>query len=87
MSSVKRVVLAVVLLLVAIPTLAQKKDAKSATGRFPTLKYQKYRLPNGLEVILSEDHRLPLVAVNLWYHVGAANEVVGRTGFAHLFDV
>src|SRR4051812_10427340 len=86
MSSAKRVVLAVVLLLVSIPTLAQKKDANSSTGQFPTLKYQKYRLPNGLEVILSEDHRLPLVAVNLWYHVGAANEVVGRTGFAHLFE-
>ena len=53
---------------------------------FPELKYEKYRLPNGLEVILSEDHRLPLVAVNLWYHVGAANESQGRTGFAHLFE-
>ena len=44
------------------------------------------RLPNGLDVILSEDHRLPLVAVNLWYHVGPANEEPGRTGFAHLFE-
>jgi zinc protease len=46
----------------------------------------KYTLPNGLEVILSEDHRVPLVAVNLWYHVGAKNEVAGRSGFAHLFE-
>src|SRR5262245_4391098 len=48
--------------------------------------FEKYSLPNGLEVILSEDHRLPMVAVNLWYHVGPANEEPGRTGFAHLFE-
>src|SRR5947209_655376 len=61
--------------------------AKS-TGSFkvPELKYEKYKLKNGLDVILSEDHRLPLVAVNLWYHVGPANERPGRTGFAHLFE-
>ena len=52
----------------------------------PHIAFEKYKLPNGLEVILSEDHRLPLVAVNLWYHVGPANEVTGRTGFAHLFE-
>ena len=45
-----------------------------------------YRLPNGLFVTLSEDHTAPLVAVNLWYHVGSANERAGRTGFAHLFE-
>ncbi len=47
---------------------------------------EKYLLPNGLEVILAEDHRLPVVAVNIWYHVGPANEEAGRTGFAHLFE-
>ncbi len=52
----------------------------------PTLTYEKYTLKNGLEVILSEDHRLPLVAVDVWYHVGPANERPGRTGFAHLFE-
>jgi zinc protease len=50
------------------------------------IDYEKFTLANGLDVILSEDHRLPLVAVNLWYHVGPANEVAGRTGFAHLFE-
>ncbi len=45
-----------------------------------------YRLPNGLRVVLSEDHTAPIVAVNLWYHVGSANEREGRTGFAHLFE-
>ena len=45
-----------------------------------------YTLENGLRVILSEDHTAPIVAVNLWYHVGSANERSGRTGFAHLFE-
>jgi zinc protease len=52
----------------------------------PRLQYEKYKLKNGLEVILSEDHRLPLVSVNVWYHVGPANEREGLTGFAHLFE-
>ena len=52
----------------------------------PKIAFDKYTLPNGLDVILSEDHRLPMVAVNLWYHVGPANEGPGRTGFAHLFE-
>jgi zinc protease len=45
-----------------------------------------YRLPNGLFVTLSEDHTAPIATVNLWYHVGSANERDGRTGFAHLFE-
>ena len=47
---------------------------------------ETFKLPNGLFVTLSEDHTAPLVAVNLWYHVGSANERMGRTGFAHLFE-
>jgi predicted Zn-dependent peptidase len=47
---------------------------------------ETFTLSNGLRVILSEDHTAPLVAVNLWYHVGSANERPGRTGFAHLFE-
>ncbi len=60
--------------------------AASKTADVPDIKYETYELPNGLRVILSEDHRLPLAAVNLWYHVGPANEEPGRTGFAHLFE-
>src|SRR6476661_1202297 len=52
----------------------------------PTIPYEKYQLPNGLEVILSQDRTLPLVTVDIWYHVGAANEEPTRTGFAHLFE-
>jgi predicted Zn-dependent peptidase len=47
---------------------------------------ETFRLANGLLVTLSEDHTAPIVAVNLWYHVGSANERPGRTGFAHLFE-
>jgi len=50
------------------------------------LSIEDYRLPNGLRVVLNEDHSAPLVAVNLWYHVGSKNERPGRTGFAHLFE-
>ncbi len=50
------------------------------------LRTEQYTLGNGLEVILRRETRLPVVAVNLWYHVGPANEEAGRTGFAHLFE-
>jgi zinc protease len=60
--------------------------ASVAPSDTPTIKFEKYTLPNGLVVILSEDHRLPLVSTNIWYHVGPANELPGRTGFAHLFE-
>src|SRR5579862_6362669 len=59
------------------------------TGRFHLvmqIPIETFRLSNGLFVTLSEDHTAPLVAVNLWYHVGSANERPGRTGFAHLFE-
>ena len=50
------------------------------------LTYSKRTLSNGLDVIVHEDHQLPMVAVNIWYHVGSKNERPGRTGFAHLFE-
>jgi zinc protease len=50
------------------------------------IAFEKYELPNGLEVILRKDSRLPVVSVNVWYHVGPAKEAEGRTGFAHLFE-
>jgi zinc protease len=67
------------------PASSAPGAATSAPPRVE-MDFQKYTLPNGLEVILREDHRLPIVAVNLWYHVGPANETAGRTGFAHLFE-
>lgn len=50
------------------------------------VKFEKYQLPNGMNVILHEDHALPVAAVNLWYRVGSKDEPVGRSGFAHLFE-
>ena len=50
------------------------------------LPYTQFTLPNGLHVILHEDHSTPIVTVNVWYHVGSAREKPGRTGFAHLFE-
>jgi len=52
----------------------------------PKIAFEKYKLANGLEVILAPDPSVPLVAVNVWYHVGSGDEVVGRSGFAHLFE-
>ncbi len=57
--------------------------AQSAAIDIP---YQKFRLENGLTVIVHEDHKAPIVAVNIWYHVGSKNEKPGKTGFAHLFE-
>ncbi|MDA0770666.1 MAG: pitrilysin family protein [Chloroflexi bacterium] len=51
-----------------------------------SIAFNKFTLSNGLEVILQEDHALPMTAVNVWYHVGSKDEEVGRTGFAHLFE-
>ncbi len=52
----------------------------------PRIQFEKYKLPNGLEVILHEDHSTPIIAVDTWYHVGSGDEQLGRTGFAHLFE-
>jgi zinc protease len=65
---------------------AVAQSPASAPHKLPSIPFEKYQLKNGLEVILSEDHTLPLVSVNIWYHVGGANEKAGRTGFAHLFE-
>jgi len=72
----------------ALLALSSLATPAGASVKPPQVKldFEKYTLPNGLEVILREDHRLPIVAINTWYHVGPANETEGRTGFAHLFE-
>ncbi|MEO6864889.1 MAG: pitrilysin family protein [Gemmatimonadaceae bacterium] len=52
----------------------------------PRIAFEKYTLPNGLEVILHQDHTTPVIAVDMWYHVGSGDEKAGHTGFAHLFE-
>ena len=62
--------------------------AVAAETQAPTINipYQKFVLDNGLTLIVHEDHKAPIVAVNIWYHVGSKNEKPGKTGFAHLFE-
>ena len=57
--------------------------AAAAGMQLPEVAYQKHVLGNGLTLIVHEDHKAPIVAVNVWYHVGSKNEKAGKTGFAH----
>ncbi|MFL6256460.1 MAG: insulinase family protein [Pyrinomonadaceae bacterium] len=86
-------VLVTLLFAPALPALAQKSkggakasSTKAGAPVLPPIKYTQFFLPNGLRVIFHEDHSTPIVAVNVWYHVGSKNESPGRTGFAHLFE-
>jgi zinc protease len=80
--------------LILLPMIATAQDTPKPKPLTPLAKakntinipYEKYKLPNGLTVILSRDTTAPTVAVNVGYHVGSKNEVAGRTGFAHLFE-
>ncbi len=83
---VRYVLLALLALAAVSTTSAQNRDTSAAAPDIPRIAFEKHTLPNGLEVILSQNTRLPVVAVNLWYHVGPANEEPERTGFAHLFE-
>lgn len=57
-----------------------------ASRPIPDIAYHRFTLPNGLTVIVHEDHKAPVVAVSIWYHIGSADEPAGKTGFAHLFE-
>jgi zinc protease len=72
--------------LMAGGVIAASTQSSSAASRPPKLQYQISTLPNGLTVVLSEDHSTPIVHLQLVYHVGSKNEKAGRTGFAHLFE-
>jgi zinc protease len=60
--------------------------AESVADTKIDIPYKKFVLKNGLTLIVHEDHKAPIVAVNVWYHVGSKNEKIGKTGFAHLFE-
>src|SRR5690242_14067622 len=70
------------------PLLSQPitQAANTVTDVRIDIPYKKFVLTNGLTLIVHEDHKAPIVAVNLWYHVGSKNEKPGKTGFAHLFE-
>jgi len=82
--SVRRLVIGVAV--AASLAIAPASARQAATASKLAVPYTMFKLPNGLTVILHEDHSVPTVAVNVWYHVGSAREKPGRTGFAHLFE-
>ena len=72
--------------LVILSTLVNLALTGGAQASDPKIEFEKYLLDNGLEVILHQDNSVPIVAVDVWYHVGSGDEVVGKSGFAHLFE-
>lgn len=77
---------AAVALAVGIVAATLQQPSAATTVRPPAFTFDDYTLPNGLRVILLQDHSTPIVHVTLWYHVGSKDEKPGRTGFAHLFE-
>jgi len=78
MINLNKTILSFLVVLISFSTLANED--------LPEIKYEKFTLPNGLRVIVHEDRKIPVVAVNIWYHVGSKDERPGKTGFAHLFE-
>lgn len=72
------------MLISAPPQLAQ--TPRTPVVDVPSIPYTKFVLKNGLTLLVHEDHKAPIAAVNIWYHVGSKNERAGKTGFAHLFE-
>ncbi len=70
----------------ALAGLLAVEPLAGAANRPNRLDYTMTTLPNGLQVVLLEDHSTPIVTAEVWYHVGSKNEKPGRTGFAHLFE-
>jgi predicted Zn-dependent peptidase len=70
----------------ALPVSAAPPPVRPPVDSIPLIPYEKFTLGNGLSVIVHTDRKAPIVAVNVWYHVGSKNERPGKTGFAHLFE-
>ncbi|MEZ4366449.1 MAG: pitrilysin family protein [Kofleriaceae bacterium] len=70
----------------AAPAAPAAAAATTSAAADPEIPFERYKLDNGLEVILSHDPSVPLVAIDVWYHVGSGHEVPGKSGFAHLFE-
>jgi zinc protease len=94
--SIRATFLVFLAILSVVPAFAQSDNTpkpqasapapKSSSILIPDIPYTKFVLDNGLTVIVHEDHKAPIIAVNSWYHVGSKNEQPGKTGFAHLFE-
>ena len=75
-----------VVLMITIALRVQSQSVNLANPDNINVPYKKFVLDNGLRLIVHEDHKAPIVAVNIWYHVGSKNEKPGKSGFAHLFE-
>lgn len=84
--SVTRGLLLALALFTAMPAAGQTRTPAPSRPAPLSVPFTQFTLPNGLHVILHEDHTVPLATLNVWYHVGSAREKPGRTGFAHLFE-
>lgn len=84
MERLKRILFVFLLLILSMNLYGQKKGKDMQLNI--DIPYTKFILDNGLTLIVHEDHKAPIVAVNVWYHVGSKNEKPGKTGFAHLFE-
>lgn len=84
----KRLLLSALLLALLAPSfsLMAQMDYPVYNPDDINIAYRKFTLPNGLRLVVHEDHKAPIVAVNIWYHVGSKNEKPGKSGFAHLFE-
>ena len=84
--SVFRPAVLAVALATALSAGAYAPQAQAADTPVVDIAYDSFTLPNGLRVIVHTDRKAPIVAVNVWYHVGSKDEPAGRSGFAHLFE-
>lgn len=82
----KKQLLFIMMLGVAVSAVAQTQTSSLVNPENINIPYKKVVLDNGLRLIVHEDHKAPIVAVNVWYHVGSKNEKPGKSGFAHLFE-
>jgi zinc protease len=87
----RRTLMTLLIVACTTPLAGQSATPTPRVAPFPQstalqVPYTQFRLANGLTVILHQDKSVPAVTVNVWYHVGSANEKPGRTGFAHLFE-
>src|SRR5579875_2535040 len=84
----KLLVLASLLLVISFTAFGQAKlvEKVTKTGNEIVIPYEKFVLPNGLTLVVSEDHSDPVVYVDVTYHVGSAREQIGKSGFAHFFE-
>ena len=75
-----------IFLILATVTISSIQAYGQPELEVPDIEFETFTLDNGLTVVVHEDRKVPMVAVNIWYHVGSKNEKPGKTGFAHLFE-